>query len=283
MVMPLLMFQVPCGLLTLHTNTTSIASRPAAVLELPGIMKIKSPLDTRLKIKEGILIYVKINIDSSQFHCMKQNFLKENKILFSVFHNLVYSLYFKLCSFDNIVLMTGNGLHDKRPDWKERAFHKPLTVCQLKVSKYVFTFNYDINAFVDTSCWKLLTTLSRLVGLTNQVSYLSSFKRNMSGFHSNTNNIMFDSIPPKCNGFLILYNYRNASHNFQKYWIWKREVWESSWRMEGSSCGISSADKYAYIYVYIFVPYVSCVWLHHCTELWILRWWDMRFLTDHLS
>jgi len=39
MVMPLLMFQVPCGLLTLHTNSTSIAFRPTAVVELLGIMK----------------------------------------------------------------------------------------------------------------------------------------------------------------------------------------------------------------------------------------------------
>lgn len=156
---------------------------------------------------------------------MKQNSLKENKILSSVFCNLIHSLYFKLYSFDIVILMTSNRLHDKRPDWKELAFHKPLTVYQLKVSKFVFTFNYDISAFADTSCWTLLTILSKLLGLSNQVSYLSSFKRKTSDFYSNTNNIMFGRIPSKCNGFLILHNYRNASHNFlssQKHLIWKR-------------------------------------------------------------
>lgn len=122
---------------------------------------------SRLKIKEVIIIYVKINIDSSQFQCMKQNSLKENKILFSVFCNLICSLYCKLYSFYIVILMTGNRWHSERPDGKELAFHKPLTLYQLKVAKYVFTLNYNRNALADTSHWKLLTILSKLVDLSN--------------------------------------------------------------------------------------------------------------------
>lgn len=68
--------------------------------------------------------------------------------------------------------MIGNRCPSERPNRKELALHEPLTLYQLKVAKYVFTFNYK-KAFLLISHWKLLTKLSKPLGPNSHVCYLT--------------------------------------------------------------------------------------------------------------
>lgn len=47
--------------------------------------------------------------------------------------------------------MIENRCPNERHNRKELALHEPLTLYQLKVAKYVFTFNYSKSTFANIS------------------------------------------------------------------------------------------------------------------------------------
>lgn len=67
---------------------------------------------SRLKIKEVVLIYVKINIDSYQFPHMKQNSLNDNEILFSAF-----VISYSVLTANNISLILNYANNSEKRTW----------------------------------------------------------------------------------------------------------------------------------------------------------------------